>query len=142
MWRQFSFWRRSAAVSAASLDGVSPFEARRGGALRLACCRHPAGGKGAIAQLLADHPHDYALPARRWQHAKHVRQGRPGELAGGTPGIYLAPKERRWERGVYGASMHDCQQATDCSNALLLATLKRRERRAPLNTYDVCATSE
>jgi len=50
MWRQFSFWRRSAAVSAASLDGVSPFEARRGGALRLACCRHPAGGKEAIAQ--------------------------------------------------------------------------------------------
>jgi hypothetical protein len=47
----------------------------------------------------------------------------------------LAPKERRWERGVYAASTHDCQQATDCSNALLLATLKRRERRAPLNTY-------
>jgi hypothetical protein len=40
------------------------------------------------------------------------------------------------ERGVYAASTHDCQQATDCSNALLLATLKRRERRAPLNTYE------
>ena len=40
----------------------------------------------------------------------------------------LAPKERRWERGVYAASTHDCQQAMDCSNALLLATLKRRER--------------
>ena len=49
--------------------------------------------------------------------------------------ICLAPKERRWERGVYAASTHDCQQATDCSNALLLAMLKRRERRAPINTY-------
>jgi hypothetical protein len=26
-------------------------------------------------------------------------------------------------------------QATDSSNALLLATLKRRERRVPVNTY-------
>ena len=51
------------------------------------------------------------------------------------PGICLAPKERRWERGVYAASTHDCPQATDSSNALLLAPLKRRERRAPLNTY-------
>jgi len=52
--------------------------------------------------------------------------------------ICLAPKERQWERGVYAASTHDCQQATDCSNALLLATLKRRERRAPLNAYRRC----
>jgi len=39
------------------------------------------------------------------------------------------------ERGVYAASTHNCQQARDCSKALLLATLKRRERRAPPNTY-------
>ena len=56
--------------------------------------------------------------------------------------ICLAPKKRRWERGAYAASTYDCQQATDCSNALLLATLKRRERRAPLKTYDACATSQ
>jgi len=56
----------------------------------------------------------------------------------GDHGICLAPTERRWERGVYAASTHDCQQATDCSNALLLFMLKRRERserRAPLYTY-------
>jgi len=29
--QQFSFWRRSAAVTAASSNGVSPFAARRGG---------------------------------------------------------------------------------------------------------------
>jgi hypothetical protein len=50
--------------------------------------------------------------------------------------IGLAPKEQRWKRGVYAASTHDCQQAMDCSNALLLAALKRRERRAPLNAYE------
>ena len=53
-----------------------------------------------------------------------------------TPCICLAPTERRLERGVHAASTHDCQQAPDCSNALLLSTLKRRERRAPLNTYE------
>jgi hypothetical protein len=54
-------------------------------------------------------------------------------------GICLARTERRWERGVYATSTHDCQQATDTSNALLLSMLKRRERRerrAPLNTYE------
>src|SRR5947207_821724 len=43
----------------------------------LACRRHPAGGKRGdrtrTQQPLADPPHDLALPAGRWQHAKHIR---------------------------------------------------------------------
>jgi len=50
-----------------------------------------------------------------------------------TPCVCTAPKERRWERGVYAASTRDCQQATDCPNALLLAMLKRREHRGLLS---------
>jgi hypothetical protein len=145
MWRQFSFWRRSAAVSAASSDGVSPFEARRRGALRLACCRHPAGGKGGdrtgTEQLLADHPHDYALPARRWQHTKQARQGRPGELASGTR-----------ETPALHQDENCCQCGFDCRNSPAIpspnsfalwssavgSTLHRPASRGTLSTLPRC----
>jgi len=43
--QQFSFWHRSAAVSAASSDGVSPFETSLGGDPR-----ELAGGTPALRQ--------------------------------------------------------------------------------------------
>ena len=49
----------------------------------------------------------------------------------------FSAEEKVPERGVYAASTHDCQRAPDCSNALLLFTLKRREREWPILKHTI-----
>jgi hypothetical protein len=102
---------------------------------------HNAPSPEGTAESRPLQPHHFSRPfgtRHSWLVRPSVKNA--GLLSLVPPGpIRLAPKERWWERGVYAASTHDCQQATDCSNSLLLATLKRRERRAPLYTYSETA---